>query len=124
MSNILCKFYNNANAVSTFTLVDYIALNTINANALFIDHTIDTIKSSSYTLPFYITVSKTLMPVLNEIESVIVAREEIDFAAHGPNYTIIKNIGKDIGKEDYKDYVPLRQSDLPKGFIELRGQNV
>ena len=100
MSNIVYKFYNNANAISAFTLVDYIPLETINADVLFIDHTIDALKSSSYVLQFTIAVSKTPMPYANEVETTVAAREKVDFAANGPNYTTIKNIGKDIGKEN------------------------
>lgn len=123
MSNSVYKFYSNVLSSGYFSLVDYIPLDTVNANALFISHSIDTLKSNSYSLPFTIAISATAVPYLKDTEMVISIREKVDFIARGPNDVIIKNAGKDIGKEDYKDYVPLRQSDLPFGFIELKGEN-
>jgi hypothetical protein len=123
MSNSVYKFYSNSLASGYFTLVDYIPLDTVNANTLFISHSIDTLKSNSYSIPFTIAVSQTAVPYLQEAEMVISIREKVDFVARGPNDITIKNIGKDIGKGNYKDYVPLRQSDLPSGFVELKGIN-
>ena len=123
MSNSVYKFYSNALAAGYFSLVDYIPLDTINSNTFFISHSIDTLKSNSYSIPFTLSVSTTAVPYLMEEEMVIVAREKVDFVARGPNESIIKNIGKDIGEGNYKDYVPSRQSDLPNGFIELKGIN-
>ena len=106
-----------------FAMIDYIPLDTVNSDTFFISHSIDSIKSNSFSIPFTVSVSKNQTPYINDEEMIISIREKIDFVASGKNYATIKNIGKDIGKEDYKDYVPLRQSDLPNGFIEIKGIN-
>ena len=123
MSNSIYKFYSNVLASGYFALVDYIPLDTVNANAFFISHSIDTLKSNVYSIPFSISISKTAVPQLLEEEMVVTIQEKVDFVANGPNCTIIKNNGKDIGQGNYKDYYPLRQSDLPKGFTQLKGIN-
>jgi len=123
MSNSVYKFNYNMLTSGGFSLVDRIAMDTENSDTIFVSHTIDSVKASNMELPFTIFVSKNPVPYINEEEMVLVIREKVDFAARGPNYVDIKNTGKDIGKEDYKDYVPLRQSDLPSGFIEIKGIN-
>jgi len=123
MSNSVYKFYYNILTTGGFALVDRISLNTENSDTIFVSHTIDSVKTDNLEVPFTITVSKNPVPYINEEEMVLVIREKVDFVARGPNYVDIKNTGKDIGKEDYKDYVPLRQSDLPSGFIEMKGIN-
>lgn len=123
MSNSICKLYYNMLESNSFGIIDYLQLDTVNSDTFFISHSIDSIKSNSFSIPFTIAVSKNQVPYLNEEEIIMVIREKVAFAASGPNYTKIKNNGKDIGREDYKDYVPLRQSDLPNGFIEMKGVN-
>jgi hypothetical protein len=123
MSNTIYKLYYNMLESNGFAMIDYIPLDTVNSDTFFISHSIDSIKSNSFSIPFTVSVSKNQTPYINDEEMIISIREKIDFVASGKNYATIKNIGKDIGKEDYKDYVPLRQSDLPNGFIEIKGIN-
>ena len=52
-------------------------------------------------------------------EIVIVIREKVDLTARGPNDVLVKNIGKDVGGDDYVDKKPYRPKSLPPGFTEL-----
>ena len=78
----------------------------------------DNTKPYSTTLPFEISVAEDHAPYIEE-EFVIVIREKVDLTARGPNDVLIKNIGKDLGGENYIDSKPYRPKELPPGFQEL-----
>ena len=78
----------------------------------------DAIFPYSHSFPFEISVAKEHAPHIKE-EMVLVIREKVDLTAQGPNDTIIKNIGKDLGGEEVIDNKPHRPKDLPPGFQEV-----
>jgi hypothetical protein len=85
---------------------------------LTIPMTYDVMVSSSQDLPFLISVAEVHAPYIEE-EMVVVIREKVDLTARGPNDTLIKNIGKDLGGENYIDSTPYRPKELPPGFEEV-----
>ena len=89
-----------------------------NSFALSILQDADNTKPYSYSLPFQISVAKIHAPYIDE-EIVIVIREKVDLTARGPNDVLVKNIGKDVGGDDYVDKKPYRPKSLPPGFTEL-----
>ena len=74
--------------------------------------------ASSYTIPFEISVADEHVPYIEE-DMVVVIRERVDLTARGPNDVLIKNIGKDLGGENYIDKKPYRPKELPPGFEEV-----
>lgn len=89
-----------------------------NSHSLTIVEYSDCKKPYSQVLPFEISVAEKHAPYIEE-EMVIVIREKVDLTARGPNDVLIKNIGKDLGGENYIDSKPYRPKDLPPGFQEL-----
>lgn len=78
----------------------------------------DNTKSYSYTIPFEISVAEEHAPYI-DTDIVVVIREKVDLTARGPNDVLIKNIGKDVGGENYIDAKPYRPKELPPGFEEV-----
>jgi len=76
----------------------------------------DAYKADSDVLPFEISVANHA-PYIEE-EIIVVIRERVDLTARGPNDVLIKNIGKDLGGENYIDQKPYRPKELPPGFEE------
>ena len=100
-------------------------LNELGSEDLFIENSwdlticqfYDVYLSNSYAIPFEISVAAEHAPYIEE-EMVVVIRERVDLAAVGPNDVLIKNIGKDLGGENYVDKKPYRPKELPPGFEE------
>jgi hypothetical protein len=78
----------------------------------------DNVKSTTYTIPFEISVAEEHAPQI-DTDIVVVIREKVDLTARGPNDVTIKNIGKDVGGENYIDKMPYRPKELPPGFEEV-----
>lgn len=89
-----------------------------NSFDLTISQFMDALKPSSDVLEFSITVAEEHAPYIQE-EMVVVIREKVDLTARGPNDVTIKNIGKDVGGENYIDKKPYRPKELPPGFEEV-----
>ena len=56
---------------------------------------------------------------IEPIEFYLVFRKKVNMTAVGPNENKIKNVGQDIGKEDYKAVAPVTPLDFPREFREL-----
>lgn len=116
MTTSIVKF--NKNGLDTDTQCFVKKLFIENASDFTILQYADNTKSYSYTVPFEISVADIHAPYIKE-EMVLVIREKVDLTAQGPNDTIIKNIGKDLGGEENIDSSPRRPKDLPPGFQEV-----
>jgi hypothetical protein len=88
-----------------------------NAWGLTIKQFSDVTLSNTYSLPFEISIAEIHAPYIEE-DMVVVIREKVDLTATGPNDVLIKNIGKDLGGENYVDKKPYRPKELPPGFEE------
>ena len=84
-----------------------------------IDTTIADGANVAAEIPFTIEGSSTGIPLLDPNEYMITIRERVDMSAQGPDDVIIKNAGKDIGQENYKDKSPYRPKNHPS-FTVLR----
>jgi hypothetical protein len=89
------------------------------SNGLTIYHYTCSINSTQFNIPFQIEGVESFVPNINDPEFCVVTRQKASLMATGSNSTIIKNIGKDIGKYKYTDNVPSSLVDLPPGFQEL-----
>ena len=100
-------------------LVDTKEITLANTTSMTISHYAYSVKSTSASIPFSIEGAEKHIPHVDEIEFCTVVRKKVDFTAVGPNEKVIKEIGKDVGKYDYKDDVPTKPTDLPPGFTEI-----
>lgn len=96
--------------------VGYKDLFLVNSWDLTISQFYDAYKADSDVLPFEISVANHAPFIEDEI--IVVIRERVDLTARGPNDVLIKNIGKDLGGENYIDAKPYRPKELPPGFEE------
>jgi len=104
---------------NTYNEVSNVVVNMANTSGMTISHFAGVTKSTMATLPFVIEGVETHIPTISEPEFCLVIRKKVDLTAVGVNGNVIKDIGKDIGKYDYKDSVPTVPNDLPPGFTEL-----
>ena len=87
----LYKFMTNS---SSYEIIDTISLEIIaseNNDTFIVSNILDTVKEYSTSLPFTISVAKTIVPYLKDEEMSVVIREKVDLSASGKNFTIIKN---------------------------------
>jgi len=98
--------------------VNEVSVSMSNTNGLTISHFTCAIMDGESTLPFTIEGVEKYIPQI-EVDFCVVSRKKVDLAAIGPNSKIIKDIGKDKGKYNYKDSSPVQPLDLPPGFTEL-----
>jgi len=92
------------------------------SESLTIDHFSDVIKSAEGEFEFVISATNCQIPEIDEVEFAVVIREKVDMTAQGPNDVTIKERDKDSGTKDFKDHRPCIPTDLPPGFIELKGE--
>jgi len=83
-----------------------------------ISHYFDATKSTEATIPFSIEGSSKHIPYIKDVEFCIAVRKKVNLIATGPNSSIIKENGSDIGKYNYVDNKPSVPNDIP-GFTEL-----
>ena len=102
-----------------FSLVEEIKTSLSKSTGMTISHYADSDKASGVTLDFEFEGMAKHVPHINDIEFCTVVRKKIDMTGVGVNGKIIKDVGNDIGKYNYKDVAPKRLSDLPPGFQEL-----
>lgn len=110
MNNKIYKFYKEE-----LNEIDSMDLFVSNAHSLIISQISDADKVSSNTISFTISSGNNHVPYLKEEEIMLVIREKIDLTAHGPNPV--------ANTSDDKNQMPYRPSDLPIGFVELKGEN-
>ena len=89
-------------------------------DAMTIDHFSDVIKTSQGEIEFIISSTNYQIPEIDEIEYAVVIREKVDLSSHGPNAASIKE--KDIKAKNFKDHKACVPTDLPSGFIQLKGE--
>jgi len=89
------------------------------SNGMTISHYADSVKASSATIPFTIEGVDKHVPQFGDEKWQVVVREKIDLTATGPDEGVKKEVGKDVGKYEYKDSVPAKPLGLPPGFQEL-----
>lgn len=100
-------------------IVSEMDLEMSNSVGMTISHYADVTKSTSATLPFVIEGVKAQIPEINSVDYCVVIRKKVDFSSIGSNLNESQSAGKDIGQTNYKDKIPVRPKDLPKGFEEL-----
>ena len=75
---------------------------------------------SNQNLTFQIsTTNRNLAVHIEDTEFYLVFRKKVNATAIGPHEKRITDIGKDIGKENYKDVVPTTPPVMPNEFREL-----
>jgi hypothetical protein len=92
------------------------------SEGLTIDHFSDVIKTAEGEIEFVISSTNCQIPEIDDIEYAVVIREKIDMSAQGPNDVMIKERDKDIKNKNFKDHKPCIPTDLPPGFIQLKGE--
>ena len=90
-----------------------------NSSGMTISHYADSTKQTSATIPYEIEGVEKHVPEIEIVEFSPVIRKKADFTGIGVNGEVIKDIGRDNGKYDYKKSAPKRPPDLPPGFKEL-----
>jgi hypothetical protein len=92
------------------------------SDSMTIDHYADTIKSAEGEVEFIIYSTNCQIPEIDEVKYSVVIREKVDLTAQGPNDVLIKERDKDNGNKNFKDHKPCIPTDLPPGFIQLKGE--
>ena len=77
------------------------------------------VKSTESTINFEIDIVKEQVPQIDEVEFCLTVRKKVNMTAIGVNGKTRKDIGEDLGKDNYRNNVPARPLDLPNGFTEL-----
>jgi len=77
------------------------------------------VKSTESTINFEIDVVQEQVPNIEEVEFCLTVRKKVNMTAIGVNGKTRKDIGEDLGKDNYRDNVPARPLDLPPNFVEL-----
>ena len=96
--------------------LDYVVsldTNMANSSGMVISHYADTYKQTSATIPFEIEGVEKHVPILEDPEFSLSMTKKIDYTAIGVNSNVIKDIGRDTGKDNYVNNVPERPLDLP-----------
>ena len=90
-----------------------------NSSGMVISHYADSTKQTSAIIPYEIEAVEKHVPQIKIVEFSPVIRKKADFTGIGVNSEVIKDIGRDNGKYDYKKSAPKRPPDLPPGFQEI-----
>tara|TARA_R110000824_G_C15232856_1_gene678965 strand:- start:15523 stop:15897 length:375 start_codon:yes stop_codon:yes gene_type:complete len=121
MKNILYKFNKN-----TLTTVDSETLLTEGAVSLTVNHNAGKTISASNDISFTaqgtgsVSGKNSTVPYINDNSYMTVIRERVDLSARGPDDVRMKNLGKDVGKENYKDSLPAQPRNPFYGFTILK----
>jgi len=107
----------------TLTEITSDVLTISNVNSIVIQHVYDSVISDEANINFTISFAEGHVPYLENEEFMIVIREKVDATSRGPHDITITNVGKDIGRSNYKNKVPHRPWEFPQGFKELKGIN-
>ena len=99
--------------------LNVIASGMSNTSGMTISHYAGAYLSTEATIPFDVEIVRDHVPKINNIDFCVVMRTKVDLDAIGPNEGIIKELGDDTGKYNYKNSVPSIPLDLPSGFQEL-----
>lgn len=87
-----------------------------NSCGMTIDHYSYSIKQSCATLNFEVDIVHEFLPYIKDVDYAVSVRKKIDLLATGKSGEEIRDMGRDIGEENYKNSVPSKPSDLPPGF--------
>lgn len=104
---------------STLDMVEEAIILMSDSTGMIISHFVDLIRSAKDTLFFNIEGTSKYVTFIKDIEFPVSVRKKVNMVAVGPNEKVIKEVGKDIGKYDYKDKIATCPSDLPPGFEEI-----
>ena len=92
------------------------------SDSLTIDHYSDVIKNAEGEIEFVISSTNCQIPEIDDVEYAVVIREKVDMTAQGPNDVLIKERDKDNGNKNFKEHRACIPTDLPPGFIQLKGK--
>ena len=92
------------------------------SSGMTVSHYADSVKQTSATIPYEIEAVEKHVPEVENVEFSPVIRKKADFTGIGVSGGVIKDIGRDNGKYDYKESVPKPPPDLPPGFQEVHKQ--
>ena len=92
------------------------------SDAMTIDQYSDVIKNSDGEIEFTISATNCQIPEVEDPEYCVVIREKVDMTANNPNDVMIKERDKDTGNKDFYDHKAYIPTELPPGFIELKGK--
>lgn len=114
LSNVMYILYNETLDTvqklekDTLTPVSSLSFNTDEGEGLTIYHNTNNDVTISHLIAFEIVGVKGGIPYIENNDYMIVTRGRVDMSANGVNDVTIKNVGKDIGSENYKDRMPYR----------------